>query len=101
MRWLDPIAVIDECHVVLNSERDFRPQVAQIGKLVRALTQMVRLTATLPPSMENELCLRTKHDRTAVTIYRACISCPNVTYRVWPARIDRVGRGFYHWIESE
>ncbi|RHZ43207.1 uncharacterized protein CDV56_101272 [Aspergillus thermomutatus] len=61
MRRLDRI-MIDECHV------------------------MVWLTATLPPSMEDELCRRMKHDRTAMTIYRAQTSRPNVAYR---------------WIESE
>jgi superfamily II DNA helicase RecQ len=61
MRRLDCI-VIDECHVVLNSQRDFWPQMAQLGKLVQARTQMVWLTATLPPSMEDELCRWMKHD---------------------------------------
>ncbi|PKX88249.1 uncharacterized protein P174DRAFT_455644 [Aspergillus novofumigatus IBT 16806] len=39
-RWLDWI-MIDECHVVLNSQHDFRPQMAQLGWLVQARTQMV------------------------------------------------------------
>ncbi|KAH2270118.1 hypothetical protein KXW02_001791 [Aspergillus fumigatus] len=39
-RRLDWI-VINECHVVLNSQRDFRPQMAQLGRLVQARTQMV------------------------------------------------------------
>lgn len=60
-RRLDWI-VINECHVVLNSQRDFRPQMAQLGRLVQARTQMVWLTATLPLSIEAELCWRMKHD---------------------------------------
>jgi hypothetical protein len=100
MRRLDRI-VIDECHVVLNSQRDFRPQMAQLGKLVQARTQMVWLTATLPPSMEDELCRWMKHDRTAVTIYRAQTSRPNVAYRVWRPVLTGVGQGPYQWIESE
>ncbi|KAH1734924.1 hypothetical protein KXV50_006305, partial [Aspergillus fumigatus] len=42
LRWtrrLDRI-VIDKCHIVLNSQRDFRPQMAQLGRLVQARTQM-------------------------------------------------------------
>jgi superfamily II DNA helicase RecQ len=99
-RRLDRI-VIDECHVVLNSQRDFRPQMAQLGKLVQARTQMVWLTATLPPRMEAELCRRMKHDRAAVTIYRAWTSRLNVAYRVWRPDMTGVGRGPYEWIESE
>ncbi|KAF7174556.1 hypothetical protein CNMCM5623_007827 [Aspergillus felis] len=71
LRWtrrLDQI-VINECHV--------------------AYTQMVWLTATLPPSMEDKLCRRIKHDQAAVTIYRARTSRPNVAYRVW--RPDMTG----------
>lgn len=94
MRRLDRI-MIDECHVVLNSQGDFRPQMAQLGKLVRARTQMVWLTATLPPSMEEELCRRMKHNQTAVTIYRARTSRPNVAYRVWRPVLTGVGRGPY------
>jgi superfamily II DNA helicase RecQ len=100
MRRLDRI-VIDECHVVLNSQCDFRPQMAQLGKLVQARTQMVWLTAMLPPSMEDELCRRMKHDQTAVTIYQAQTSRPNVAYRVWRPMLTGVGRGPYQWIESE
>jgi superfamily II DNA helicase RecQ len=55
---------------------------AQLGKLVQARTQMVWLTAMLPPSMEEELCQQIKHDRTAVTIYQARTSRPNITYWV-------------------
>ncbi|KAH1416812.1 hypothetical protein KXX32_009757 [Aspergillus fumigatus] len=99
-RRLDQI-VIDKCHVMLNSQRDFRPQMAQLGQLVQARTQMVWLTATLPPSIEDELCQQMKHDRAAVTIYRAQTSRPNMAYQVWRPPIPGVGRGPYQWIESE
>ncbi|KAH3208854.1 hypothetical protein KXV77_008741, partial [Aspergillus fumigatus] len=79
-RRLDRI-VIDECHV--------------------ARTQMVWLTATLPPSMEAELCRWMKHDPAAVTIYWARTSRSNVAYRVWRPDMTGVGRGPYQWIESE
>ncbi|KAH2209939.1 hypothetical protein KXW71_007305, partial [Aspergillus fumigatus] len=66
-----------------------------------ARTQMVWLTATLPPSMEAELCRWMKHDQAAVTIYRAQTSRSNVAYRVWRPDMTGVGRGPYEWIESE
>jgi superfamily II DNA helicase RecQ len=62
---------------------------------------MVWLTATLPPSMEDELCWQMKHDRTAVTIYWAQTSRPNVAYQVWRPVLTGVGRGPYQWIKSE
>ncbi|PKX88219.1 putative helicase [Aspergillus novofumigatus IBT 16806] len=62
---------------------------------------MVWLTATLPPSMEAELCRWMKYDRAAVTIYRAWTSRLNVVYRVWRPDMTGVGRGPYQWIESE
>ena len=42
--------VIDECHVVLNDQLDFRKHLQKLGKLASAETQMVLLTATLPPT---------------------------------------------------
>ncbi|KAL4732941.1 P-loop containing nucleoside triphosphate hydrolase protein [Aspergillus similis] len=46
MRRLDRIA-IDECHVILNQQKDFRHAMARLGRLVSARTQLVFLTATL------------------------------------------------------
>lgn len=53
-RQLDRI-VIDECHIVLSRRYAFRKQMQQLGRLVAAETLMVLLTATLPPSEEDEL----------------------------------------------
>ena len=53
-RRLDRI-VIDECHVMLNEGFAFRKQLQQLGKLMTAEAQTVLLTATLPPSREEEL----------------------------------------------
>lgn len=54
MRKIDRI-VIDECHVILNRKSSFRREMAKLGDLVRAETQMVLVTATLPPSKQKEL----------------------------------------------
>jgi superfamily II DNA helicase RecQ len=53
-RQLDRI-VIDECHIVLNRQYDFRKDMQRLGKLAAAETQIVMLTATLPLSEEDEL----------------------------------------------
>ncbi|PKX96293.1 uncharacterized protein P174DRAFT_509562 [Aspergillus novofumigatus IBT 16806] len=62
---------------------------------------MVWLTATLPPSMEAELCWWMKYDRAAVTIYWARTSRPNMAYQVWRPDMTGVGQGPYQWIKSE
>ena len=50
--------VIDECHVVLNDQRDFRPRLQKLGELNRAQVPMVILTATLPPIKEQRFMKR-------------------------------------------
>ena len=54
MRRLDRI-VIDECHIILNNGLDFRKYMQELGRLMIVETQMVLLTATLPPTKEAEL----------------------------------------------
>ncbi|KAK7177507.1 DNA helicase [Paraphaeosphaeria sporulosa] len=80
-RQLDRI-VIDECHIVLNRRYTFRKQMQQLGKLVAAETQMVLLTATLPPSEEDELFRRMHFDADQVKVFRAETARTNVAYRV-------------------
>jgi len=47
--------VIDECHTLV-SQREFRPIIRRLGGLVRCVTsQLVLLTATLPPSLEDKV----------------------------------------------
>jgi superfamily II DNA helicase RecQ len=53
-RKIDRI-VIDECHVILNRRCSFRREMAKLGRLVRPEAQMVLVTATLPPSKQDEL----------------------------------------------
>lgn len=88
MRRLDRI-VVDECHIILNSQKDFRPAMARLGRLVSARTQMVFLTATLPPSMEDIFFQRIQHPASAVSMYRARTSRGNVAYRVWRPILPR------------
>ena len=53
MRQLDRI-VVDECHVVLDSTREWRPQIRQLIEMTEKGVQVVYLTATLPPKNEPE-----------------------------------------------
>ncbi|KAF2022979.1 hypothetical protein EK21DRAFT_81853, partial [Setomelanomma holmii] len=71
--------VVDECHIVLNRRYTFRKQMQQLGRLV---TQMVMLTATLPPSEEDELFGRMHFDREQVKMFWAKTTRTNVAYQV-------------------
>jgi len=53
MRQLDRI-VVDKCHVMLDSTREWRPQIRQLIKITEKGVQVVYLTATLPPKNEPE-----------------------------------------------
>ncbi|PSN58516.1 P-loop containing nucleoside triphosphate hydrolase protein, partial [Corynespora cassiicola Philippines] len=59
----------------------------QLGRLAAAQTQMVLLTATLPPSEEDELFRRMHFERGQVKMFREATTRTNVAYRV-----VRVGR---------
>jgi superfamily II DNA helicase RecQ len=80
-RQLDRI-VIDECHIVLNRQYTFRKQMQQLGRQVAAETQIVMLTATLPPSEEGELFRRMHFDPEQVKMFRAPTARTNVAYGV-------------------
>jgi superfamily II DNA or RNA helicase len=98
LRRLDRI-VVDECHVILNEQKDFRPAMARLGRLVSAQTQMVFLTATLPPTEEDRFLQRIQHPRHEVGIYRARTSRRNVAYRVVRPLLPRgVPREPHQWL---
>jgi superfamily II DNA helicase RecQ len=80
MRQLDRI-VIDECHTVLNRRYTFRKQMQQLGRLAAAETQMVLLTATLPPTEEDELYRRMHYERGQVKMFRQPTTRTNVAYQ--------------------
>ena len=80
-RRLDRI-VIDECHVILNDQLDFRKHLQELGKLLVAETQMVLLTATLPPAEETRLFERMYWVRDEVHMIRASTVRPNIAYSV-------------------
>ena len=74
--------VIDECHVVLNDKKDFRPKLRELWRLNGAAVQMVMLTATLPVSMEDKFWTRMRVEREQVSMFRMSTTRKNVRYRV-------------------
>ena len=74
--------VIDECHVVLNRSRSFRPAMARLGELSAAERPMVLLTATLPPQEEGELWSRMGFEAETVFMFRARTTRKNIRYEV-------------------
>ncbi|EYE89895.1 P-loop containing nucleoside triphosphate hydrolase protein, partial [Aspergillus ruber CBS 135680] len=92
--------VIDECHVMLNRQKDFRPAMAQLGRLTVAQTQMVYLTATLPPTEERHLFDRMRSTPEAVQLCRACTCRTNVAYQVFQPEVDHPCQASYQWVEA-
>lgn len=84
-RRLDRI-IIDECHVILNDQLDFRKHLQELGKLAIAETQMVLLTATLPPSAEGRLFQRMYWVRDEVQLIRASTVRSNIRYSIIDSR---------------
>lgn len=91
--------VIDECHMVLSPQEHFRPLLQQLGKLRTAATQMVMLTATLPPSREELLFHRMGWDRDQVGLYRSHTSRHNIAYRVHTIPVDAGYDQPFQWVE--
>jgi superfamily II DNA or RNA helicase len=79
MDRLDRI-VIDECHVLLNTQLDFRRKLQKLKKLVEFTVQLVLLTATLPPSKESELLSMISIE--APLMFRDMTSRHNIAYTV-------------------
>ena len=80
-RRLDRI-VIDECHVILNAESGFRPKLRKLGELARVETQMILLTATLPPCKEGLLWKRMSWTADEVKMFRMPTARKNIRYAV-------------------
>ena len=75
--------VIDECHVILNNQRNFRSELRQLRQLNYTQIQIVLLTAMLFSILERILLQCIEYQTNQVRILRNCISRPNIVYRVW------------------
>ena len=74
--------VIDECHTILGDQGGFREGMTRLGSLVSAHTQMLLLTATLPPCDESQLISRMFWQPNEVRMIRASTVRPNIEYSV-------------------
>ncbi|KAH0558842.1 hypothetical protein GP486_004521 [Trichoglossum hirsutum] len=79
MDRLDRI-VIDECHILLNTQLDFRRRLQNMRKVVEFNVQLVLLTATLPVSKESELLSMISIE--APLIFREGTTRHNIAYKV-------------------
>jgi len=60
---------IDEVQVVLNSKQSFRRELSRLGEVVNLKTQLILLTATLPPKYEKDLLRTLSLESTRPKIY--------------------------------
>jgi superfamily II DNA helicase RecQ len=74
--------IIDECHSVLQSTKTFRPKVLQLRELVSRQTQVVCLTATLPPRHEPAFMSTMDIEPSEVHMIRESTVQPNIRYSV-------------------
>ena len=74
--------VIDECHTVLESTEEWRPEVRRLREMGGKGTQVVLLTATLPPSDESRFFDTIGLERRATTVIRESTRRTNLAYRV-------------------
>jgi superfamily II DNA helicase RecQ len=74
--------VIDECHTILGDQGGFREGMTRLGSLVSAHTQMLLLTATLPPSDEAQLMSRMFWKTDEVAMVRTSTVRPNIEYSI-------------------
>ena len=75
--------VMDECHVVLNDQRKFRPRLRELGELNRAGVPMVMLTATLPVADETRFMERMWMQKDEVRVFRYRTSRRNIRYTTY------------------
>jgi len=82
MGRLDRI-VVDECHVVLDSRVGWRKDVLRLRELVGVESQLVFLTATLPPREEDDFRqLMALPEKSEMCWFRGASTKRNVGYRV-------------------
>jgi superfamily II DNA helicase RecQ len=74
--------VIDECHTVLESTEEWRPEVRRLREMGGKGTQVVFLTATLPPTDESRFFDAVGLEKEATTVIRESTRRTNVAYRV-------------------
>jgi superfamily II DNA helicase RecQ len=75
--------VMDECHVVLDSGADFRPKLRGLGaEMIQMGTQLIFLTATLPPQDQEEFFQAICIPAESVQMFRSSTTRRNIQYQV-------------------
>ncbi|KJZ69304.1 hypothetical protein HIM_11298 [Hirsutella minnesotensis 3608] len=82
--------VVDECHVLLDGVRGFRPQLSELGTVLRDWgVQRVFLTATLAPADEESFFKVAGIEGGRVRMFRSRTTRKNVAYRVETVRAKK------------
>ncbi|KAJ3469903.1 hypothetical protein MRS44_000002 [Fusarium solani] len=75
--------VVDECHAILDSTSQFRPQLMELGRVLNEWgVQKVFLTATLPPDEIGRFFEVVGLSASRVKVFRSRTTRPNIGYRV-------------------
>ena len=82
--------IINKYHIILNRKESFRKSLGRLGEVVDLKTQLVLLTATLPPKYQASLLRRLFLDPSRTKIYRANTARSNIQYsiQVFRAKMD-------------
>jgi superfamily II DNA helicase RecQ len=79
--------VVDECHIILDGTDEFRPELAELGSVIREWgVQRVFLTATLPPEDMEAFFRAAALEPGRTTVFRERTTRPNIRYRVIPVK---------------
>ncbi len=73
---------IDECHVILDANSEFRPKLRDLGEILDLKVQLIYLTATLPPLDLSEWLSVTGTTLDSLKILRESTIRSNIRYRV-------------------
>lgn len=81
MGRLDRI-VLDECHLLLAKDASFRPAFQHLWQLVQVGVPLLCLSATLPPTCEDEFWTTLRLQHTTKYVYRSATRRPELQYTV-------------------
>ncbi len=96
LNWI----VIDECHVMLNEQHNFRWQMQQLKDLMNVKMKMILLTTTLSLSKEKELWSRMSFKKTKMTLFQVRMIRKNVKYQVMKVKSDdqKKKEDYFIWV---
>ncbi|KAL8760967.1 MAG: hypothetical protein Q9194_007743, partial [Teloschistes cf. exilis] len=84
--------VMDECHVVMNEQHDFRPRLQELGEFNTAPVPLVMLTATLPPREEERFMQRMWLRSSEVQMFRGTRTRKKIQYHTYRIQGRRSGQ---------